>query len=339
VTNLVTKLLAKTRRRRRLSSEKHAHKGEAATQAVARLLALHDYDAISMAKIAQEAGCSVGAMYARFSDKDNLLYHVIASVFRSLSNDAVSTLDPSLDPRESALVRVDRLGRHIVESMTGRKAAGVIRASIKLATVMPMAIEPFEAYRKVVSDQAVALLSPKLPKTSPEAIRIAVQIVIGTVTDAILQKKPGPMSAGTPRMIQALTHVMAGYLGVSGKSWAGTETEGKDDKPIHDELTEEPPEDGSQAVFESEFRRYSKRRVATPAKTQRAMSKPDQARPALPSSTKGPAVTGPKPGKTQGITPQSGAATIKEVKQPKVRTPPPEPPSERQPPKRKRRLV
>jgi AcrR family transcriptional regulator len=339
VTNLVTKLLHKTRRRRRSGSEKRDHKGEALTQAGVRLLALHDYDAISVAKIAREADCSVGALYPRFRKKDAFLYHIIASVFRSLNNDAVSTLDPSLDPRDSALVRVDRLNRHIVASMTGRKAAGVIRAAIKLATVIPTASEPFEAYRKVVSDQAVALLSPKLSETPPQAIRIAVQIVIGTVTDAILQKKPGPMSAGTTRMIQALTHVMAGYLGVSGKSWAGTETEGKDDKPIHDELTEEPPGDGSQAVFEPEFRRYSKGRVATRAKTQRAMSKPDKARPALPSSTKGPVATRPKLGKTQGTTPQSGAATIKEVKPPKLPTPPPERPSERPPPKRKRRVI
>lgn len=322
--NLVAKLLSGKQRRHRSGSGKRDHKGEALTQAGVRLLALHDYDAISMAKFAREAGTSVGTLYARFPEKDAFLYHVIASVFRTLSGDAAFKLDPSRDLRESALVRVERLGRYVIESMTERKATGVIRASIKLATVMPMAIEPFEEYRKAVSDYAVALLSSKLSETKPEAIRIAAQVVMGTVTDAVLQKKPGPMLAGTPRMIGVLTNVLAGYLGISGKPWAKDETDGKDTKPIHDDLTEEPPMDGSQATFDPELRRFAKKR--TDATTRAA--------PALPSQAKRQIAT-TKESKTQKAPPRLDTPTIKVVKPPKTPPQSPGPPH----PKRKRRVV
>lgn len=302
-----------------------------------RLLALHDYDAIAIAKIVREAGCSVGAFYPRFHNKDAFLYHVIASEFRRLQNDATSKLDLSVAPHETTSANVQWIVRHVVEAMTERKAMGVIRATIKLAAVMPMAIEPFEAYRKIVSDQAVALLAPELHKTTMQAVRIGIQIAMGTVTDAVLQKRPGPMLAGTPRMIVALTHVMAGYLGISGKRWSGNETEGEDTRPIHVEITEEPPEDGSLATFDPEFRRYIKKRRASATKLTPAVSKPRQARPALPSQSKKQVAAVTKPSKTPKATRQPDTMTIKVVKPPK--TPPPSPERKPSRPKRRRRVV
>ena len=52
------------------------------------------------------------------------------------------------------------------------------------------------------------------------------QVVLGTITDAILQKHPGPMNAGSGRMIGALTNILLGYLGLeSGARWAGDEAD------------------------------------------------------------------------------------------------------------------
>jgi AcrR family transcriptional regulator len=42
-----------------------------------KLFAAEDYDKISVADIAEAAGCSVGAFYGRFPDKESFLISVI----------------------------------------------------------------------------------------------------------------------------------------------------------------------------------------------------------------------------------------------------------------------
>ena len=194
-----------------------------------RLLAQKDYEAISMARIAREAGCSVGALYARFPEKNSYLYHLVASAYRTLAHRAETELE-AMPTRHLSLPSLVRLVvEHVVDTMTDARAAGVIRATIKLSTVKPIAIELFEDYRKEVTRLAIAVLSPRIHGNSTGAIRLGMQIVLATVTDAVLQPRPGPMVAGTKRMKDALTQVMLGYLGVSkGSGWAGEEADGED---------------------------------------------------------------------------------------------------------------
>lgn len=312
---------------RRNSGAYHA-KTRALTDAGVRLLATKDYDALSMARIAREAGVSVGALYARFHDKDAYLYQVIGAAFRSLRDDAMSTLDRNLGARESASTSVKRIVRHVVGAMTDRKAGGVIRATVKLATIKPPTIELFEDYRKLVADQSVALLVPKLHGTPPQTIRIAIQIVLGTVTDAILQQKAGPMNAGSARMIDALSNVMLGYLGLSGGNWAGDESKGEDDSTDVDKLSEEPPSDGSVPVIDPEFRQYVRNRSSgkkeapsadsVPRRTERHQSK----------------IVAKPPPKTQQDA--KTVAAVKAIKSPRVPVSPkpPEPAPKRRPTRR-----
>src|SRR5665213_2528459 len=100
-----------------------------------RLLARKDYDAISMAQIAREAGCSVGALYSRYSEKNSYLYRIIAHAFRSMRDDAQRTLDRGRWQVEPANFITKQIVSHVVTQMTTPRAAGIIRATIKLATV------------------------------------------------------------------------------------------------------------------------------------------------------------------------------------------------------------
>jgi AcrR family transcriptional regulator len=213
-----------------------------------------------MARIAREAGMSVGALYARFPEKHTYLYRVVGEGFRRMKENAKSALERNLEARESASASVERIVRHVVGAMTDRKAAGVIRAALKLATVKPETIELLGDYRKLIADRSAALLSAKLHRTRPQTVRIAVQIVLGTVTDAILQKKAGPMNAGSTRMVNALTNVMQGYLGLSGGSWAWDESEGEDMATDIDELSEEPSSNAAVPTFDPEYRQYVRKR-------------------------------------------------------------------------------
>ncbi len=63
--------------------------------AVLRRLATKDYEQISISELARGAGCSVGAFYSRFRDKDLFLRMVTVSAFRALTDDAKRELDPN----------------------------------------------------------------------------------------------------------------------------------------------------------------------------------------------------------------------------------------------------
>jgi len=256
-----------------------------------------------MAKIAREAGISVGAVYARYPEKNVYLYHLIGDAFRSMRDDVKLVLNGSSWRRESASFIAGQIVAHLVAKMTTPRAAGVIRAAIKLATVKPIAIELFEEYRTEVTDLSVALLSPKLRKAPPSAIRIGMQIVLATITDAVLQKRAGPMSAGSARMAEALTNLLLGYLGLSGDSWAGNEAEGEDepDESVVFEAEDEvAQEDKSNRVYDPDLRAY-KGRIQKPAEPKRARG-PKNTEPAPkletvtpPRTPKPPAEPPPKP--------------------------------------------
>lgn len=181
-------------------------------EAALRRLAAKDYEQISIAEIARGAGCSVGAFYSRFRDKDAFLHLVTVSAFGALTDDAKRELDPTQWRRASRAKIVDGIVRHIANQMSRGRAAGVTRATLKLAMTNPDALEPFLKYRASVADCAVALLVPKLSLgDAAGSVRIAVQMIFGVVTDATLQNA-GPLRVGSRRMIRSLSALTAGYL-------------------------------------------------------------------------------------------------------------------------------
>ena len=120
------------RRRRRRRPDGRMHQ---LTDAGLRLLALNDYDAISMARFAREAGCSVGTLYTRFSDKESFLYQTVASEFRTLSDRARLSIDNGNWRGRSLAFVVSQIVDHLVTNMSSPRAAGAIRAVSKLGTV------------------------------------------------------------------------------------------------------------------------------------------------------------------------------------------------------------
>jgi AcrR family transcriptional regulator len=241
------------------------------TKAGTRLLASNDFDAWSMAKLAKESGCSVGTLYARFSDKYACLQYLIDANFRVLTS-AATALSPALLGQLSPTQRAGLWVNHVVSEMTSPSAAGIIRATMKLATLRPEAIQKFEEYRKTVSDCAVEMLRGHLPKdVSPETARVAAQVVMATITDAVMLQKPGPMTSGSRRMKAALTNIFCGYLGISQKrKWSGNEAS-DDEGPIDNEIFEEPPASGPSQydVKEQGFRR---KKVLSASKTSKSQA-------------------------------------------------------------------
>jgi AcrR family transcriptional regulator len=241
----------------------------------------------------REAGCSVGAFYTRFPDKNSYLYHLVASAYRTMAHRAETELEaqPTRHMPLPSLVR--HVVGHVVDTLTDARAAGVIRATIKLSTVKPITIELFEDYRAAVTRLVVALLSPRLRGNSTGAIRLGMQIVLATVTDAVLQPRPGPMAAGTKRMKDALTQVMLGYLGVSKSgSWAGEEADGEDKAETalepDDAEKDDTPTDAN-AVYNPDLRTFHKPTGAAKQQPTTKRRKPQIGKPVPTSRNAAPA--------------------------------------------------
>jgi len=250
-------------------------RGSTLEEAGVRLLARYDYDQISMAQIAREAGCSVGAFYGRYPDKQTYLYFLVASAFRTLTQCAHEDLGKTPHRKRSAPFIARMIVDHVVSRMTAVKAAGVVRATMKLATVEPLASEPFEDYREAVSKRAISLLAQTSCISPSRQIRGGVQIVIATVTDAILQKKPGPLVVNSPRLNEALYAVLAGYLGFRTRlGWAGDDG-GEGDRPVATVVGLEEPHnlpEGHLAKYDPDMRTFQgTTRLAT--RTRKAPSK------------------------------------------------------------------
>lgn len=189
-------------------------------------LATKDYEQISIVEIVRGAGCSVGAFYSRFRDKDTFLQMVIAEAFRTLTDNVKRDFDPAQWGNVSRTKIVDGIVRHVASQMSRARLAGVTRAAVKLGMTKPDALEPFLNYRASVADCAVALLVPQLSfEGTARPVRIAVQMVFGIVTDAALHHMR-PLRAGSRRMINALSAVMISYLKLSAEKHSGESDDG-----------------------------------------------------------------------------------------------------------------
>lgn len=263
------------------------------TDAGIRLLAQKDYEAISMARIAREAGCSVGALYARFPEKNSYLYHLVASAYRTMAHRAATELNAQPTRQMPLPSLVGKAVEIVVNTMTDARAAGVIRATIKLSTVKPTTIKLYEDYREAVTRSAVAVLLPRISNVSAGAIRLGMQIVLATVTDAILQPHPGPMMAGTKRMKDALTQVMLGYLGGSkGGSWAGEEADGEDETETvlePDDTDQDDTPTDANAVYDPDLRTFHRSKGAAKQQPPAKGRKPQIGKPVPASRNAAPA--------------------------------------------------
>ena len=124
------------------------------------------------------------------------LYHLTAHAYRTMGERAEKVLGLVQGSRMPLPNLVRYIVEHLVTNMTEPRAAGAIWTTMKLSTVVPTAIELLEDYRASVTRLAVATLSPRLEGNRAGAIRIGMQVVLATVTDAVLQPRPGPMAAG-----------------------------------------------------------------------------------------------------------------------------------------------
>jgi AcrR family transcriptional regulator len=150
-----------------------------------RVFAEKGYDGAKLSDIAQAAGCSVGAVYFRFKDKDALFF-AIAETFAAESRAHFAEFAaPAADREPDEIVRNYVL--RVAASL--RRHRGLFRAIIERGLEHPDVMRTIFAFREEVAealDRALQAKHAKRRKDVSAAIRVMTQMVYGFLLVGIL---------------------------------------------------------------------------------------------------------------------------------------------------------
>jgi AcrR family transcriptional regulator len=182
------------------------------------VLRSRSFDQAGVAEIARRAGVTVGAFYARFTDKEALLQHLEERVYAEVS-ELARTQAAAVSDHALPLATV-------VHGMLGaslafyRKHGGTLRALDLRARTDPALRERMEAAnRRTLAAFAPAVLGRAGEIRHPhpaEAVRFAVLLVGNTLREATLVGTPWLEQArwDDEKLLRELTRAFVAYLGV-----------------------------------------------------------------------------------------------------------------------------
>jgi AcrR family transcriptional regulator len=165
-----------------------------------RLVEESDFDAMPVAAIAAQAGCSVGAFYFLFADKDSFLRALVAAMLEHGRAEVPALLQAAdaVDPAATVV-------RLLVASF--RRRPGLLRSALRRSMEDPAVWAPLREQGRFVADQLVAALARhqgrKLTKAAEQRTRFAFQMVMGTLVNALVNQ-PGPLQLGDARLEEEL---------------------------------------------------------------------------------------------------------------------------------------
>ena len=176
-----------------------------------RLVETRDFEAVSVADIAKAAGCSVGAFYFRFADKDAFFRAMIAHRLAEARGALTDLLGPPGGDPLQVLVSA------VVE--TFRRRPGFLRAALRRSMGDPSVWEPLRAHGHFVADQFLERLARDAGcRPAPDAelrIRFAFQIMNGTLINALVNA-PGPVQIDHPVLTAELVRAMRLVIAADG---------------------------------------------------------------------------------------------------------------------------
>ena len=165
-----------------------------------RLIAKRDFDSMSVAEIAQAAGCSVGAFYQRFRDKDAFFGALIAH-YVSEARETTLSLYASHDGD-------DLIGSLVLATATRfRNHTGLLRAAIRRRMEDASVWEPIRQHGHFAADKLIEWLAARAGRkpTAEEviSIRFAFQVLLGTLNNAVINQ-PGPLDLADAEFVVQL---------------------------------------------------------------------------------------------------------------------------------------
>jgi AcrR family transcriptional regulator len=188
--------LPATQERSRATREKLLDAAEA-------VFAAKGYNGAKISDIAEEAGCSVGAVYFRFKDKDALFF----AIAEEFIEDSRAGLEGVFDVNTS---REQIVRNFVVGSAANfRKHRGLFRAIVERGFDHPLAMKAIFGFR----DRFAAALERSLHIESGSTINIRAmtQMIYGFLIVGILNKE-APTQINDARAVSALADACVAYL-------------------------------------------------------------------------------------------------------------------------------
>jgi AcrR family transcriptional regulator len=175
-----------------------------------KLLEQREFDEISIAELAQKAGYSVGAFYARFHSKDELFTAMVARHIEDRAKARAKAFD-SL-PDETLIG--DLIGE-LVHSYWSRRRFW--RAALIRSVRDPDFWEPIRkhghGFAASLIERIAAHAGRALTKVEEMNVRFAVQLALGTINNAIINR-PGPIFLDQTLFVENLARafrLVSGY--------------------------------------------------------------------------------------------------------------------------------
>ena len=154
-----------------------------------RLITKRDFDSMSVADIAGAAGCSVGAFYQRFRDKEAFFGALVAHY---VNEARAATLGLYAEQANDDVIA------ELVAATTARfrKYTGLVRTAIRRRMDHPAIWEPIRLHGHFAADQFIAWLEKcnarGLTREETLSVRFAFQVLLGTLNNAVVNQ-PGPL--------------------------------------------------------------------------------------------------------------------------------------------------
>ena len=235
--------------KRRLRKGRQTARTQGLYGAAYQILNTEDHEGVSVARIAREAGVSVGAFYERFESKEAFLRRLSYTRLDWARSQALADLDPKRwrDATGARIIRA--IVEHVLHTVNSN-TVGAVRIAVKCGRHDPEFLKPLLTYREAVADRAVVLLKPHvdITKDPDRAIRAAVQIVLATAIDALFQDE-GPLRSGRQLMADTLTHMTTRLLGIADRR--GELAAGEPGDERSDDLIVTPPEQAAAFSIEA----------------------------------------------------------------------------------------
>lgn len=181
------------------------------------LLMEKGFEDVKVADVVARAGSSVGAFYARFRDKDGLLF----ALQERWLEQAQATTDDATDPQRWEGAGVAEILRSVVPFLVGifRERRGLLRAFVLRHYTDASFREQRDRLSDYVTEKLAALLLARrdeIGHPDPErAARFGLGLVFDGIQSAVLfgEARGGPLS--DDQLAAELTRVYLAYLGVS----------------------------------------------------------------------------------------------------------------------------
>jgi AcrR family transcriptional regulator len=182
-------------------------------EAVLRLLSKHGSEALTMERVAEEAGVAKGTLYVYFEDKKALLEAVKEETFSTVRQELWSILDGGLAPEAKLLqfiqryityfdenrdaIRVMLWDSQMAEIQQGRHLSERYRIYVeKVTTVLREgmavgAFKPFDAQKvaKIFLEAGLAIAVHRLSVQDPEPVEIDVELLSGVLFGGIVRRE------------------------------------------------------------------------------------------------------------------------------------------------------